>query len=115
MITALINRRLGLNLTDSFCGFKAYRVSALTRIHISVPGYAMPMQFWVQAARAGLRIRELPVRLIYNDPTRHFGGILDDPLVRYRHYVEVFEAELARVTDSDRCTVFGSEPCCGRS
>lgn len=96
-ITSLLNRRLGLNLTDAFCGFKAYRVSALRHFDITVPGYAMPMQFWVQAARAGLRIRELPVRLIYNDPTRHFGGFLDDPAARLEHYLEVFEAEMGRV------------------
>ena len=95
-ITATLNERLDLRLTDSFCGFKAYRVSALRHLCITVPGYAMPMQFWVQAAAAGLRVRELPVELIYNDPSRHFGGFLDDPAARFEHYVEVFEAELAR-------------------
>jgi glycosyltransferase involved in cell wall biosynthesis len=97
-ITAILNRRLRLNLTDAFCGFKAYRVSALASLDITVPGYAMPMQFWIQAAATGLRIREIPVRLIYNDPTRHFGGLLDDPDVRYAHYLEVLEAELTRTT-----------------
>jgi dolichol-phosphate mannosyltransferase len=92
-ITAMLNIRLGLRLTDAFCGFKAYRVSALTQLCITVPGYAMPMQFWLQAARAGLRIREMPVRLIYNDPTRHFGGLLDDPDARMQHYLDVFEAQ----------------------
>jgi dolichol-phosphate mannosyltransferase len=97
-VTALINDRLGLNITDAFCGFKAYRVSALRHIRITVPGYAMPMQFWVQAAAAGLRIREIPVQLIYNDPSRHFGGILDNPAVRLQHYIEVFNAELAKTS-----------------
>ena len=94
-ITAMLNRRLGLNITDAFCGFKAYRVSALSHFSITIPGYAMPMQLWVQAARADLCIRELPVRPIYHDPTRHFGGILDDPAARLAHYTEVFEAEMA--------------------
>jgi dolichol-phosphate mannosyltransferase len=95
LVTDLLNRMLGLGITDAFCGFKAYRVSALRHIEITVPGYAMPMQFWVQAARAGLRIRELAVPLIYKDPNRHFGGLLDDPQVRLQHYVDVLEAELA--------------------
>lgn len=95
-ITALLNERLGLHITDAFCGFKGYRVEALRQICITVPGYAMPMQFWVQVARAGLRVRELDVPLIYNDPNRHFGGLLDDPDVRLGHYLEVFERELAR-------------------
>lgn len=94
-ITQMLNDRLGLRLSDAFCGFKAYRVSALQGLEITVPGYAMPLQFWVQAWRAGLRITELPVRLIYNDPGRFFGGTLDDPVSRYQHYIEVFEAELA--------------------
>ncbi len=94
-ITLLLNEQLKLGITDAFCGFKAYRVSALRHLNITVPGYAMPMQFWVQAARAGLRISELPVRLIYHDPTRHFGGLLDDPTVRLAHYLDVFQAELA--------------------
>jgi len=93
-ITATLSRRLCLHLTDAFCGFKAYRVSCLSAFEITVPGYAMPMQFWVQAARANLRIRELPVPLIYNDPTRHFGGLLDDPNVRLQHYLDVMEREL---------------------
>jgi|CXWL01.1.fsa_nt_gi dolichol-phosphate mannosyltransferase len=93
-VTAMLNRRLGFRLTDAFCGFKAYRVSSLSAFEITVPGYAMPMQLWVQAARANLRIRELSVPLIYNDPTRHFGGLLDDPNVRLRHYLDVMEREL---------------------
>ncbi len=93
-ITDMINRRLGLGITDAFCGFKAYRVSTLRHFRITVPGYAMPMQFWVQLARAGLRVKELPVRLIYHDASRYFGGVLDDPRARFEHYVAVFEAEL---------------------
>ena len=95
IITARLNESLGLGLTDAFCGFKAYRVATLESFKITVPGYAMPIQLWVQAARAALRVRELPVRLIYNDPTRHFGGMLDDPDVRLEHYTDVLTAELA--------------------
>ncbi len=111
LITAKINDRLGLRITDAFCGFKAYRVSCFRHFDISVPGYAMPMQFWVQAARAELRIRELPVSLIYQDPTRHFGGILDDPRARLRHYLDVFEAELARCVEPVRLTPSGCVAC----
>ena len=96
----MINRRLGLSITDAFCGYKAYRVSALGCLRITVPGYAMPMQLWVQAVRDGLRITEVPVSLIYNDPTRHFGGLLDDPVSRYDHYVKVLETEIAETTRS---------------
>ncbi len=103
-ISHLLNERLSLNITDAFCGFKAYRVAALRRLTITVPGYAMPIQLWVQAARARLRITEVPVTLIYNDPTRHFGGLLDDPASRLNHYLEIFEAEMANSQSLTTCT-----------
>jgi len=99
-ITAELNCRLsgalGTLLTDSFCGFKAYRVDALRKLRPSVTGYAFPMQFWVQAAAARLSVRELPVRLIYNDPNRTFGAHLDDAEVRLAHYRSVLHRELSR-------------------
>jgi dolichol-phosphate mannosyltransferase len=96
-ITDLLNETLGLSLTDAFCGFKAHRVSVMSRLSLSIPGYAFPLQFWVQVAHHGLRVCELPVPLIYHDPNRHFGGILDDPDSRLQHYRDVFRAELAIV------------------
>jgi dolichol-phosphate mannosyltransferase len=99
-ITDMLNERLGLSITDAFCGFKAYRVSALAKLELTEPGYAMPMQFWPQVAHEGLVIRELPIRLVYNDPNRHFGGDLDDPTIRHEHYVSVFETEMTRLEKS---------------
>ena len=98
-ITGEINERLGLSLTDSFCGFKAYRVQALSTMRLNVDGYAFPMQFWVQAVAHGLKITEIPVKLIYNDMNRTFGGPLDDPAVRLGHYREEFHLELRRCAD----------------
>ena len=68
----------GPRLTDAFCGFKATASSAPQQLHITETGYAMPLELWVQAAAAGLRIIELPVPLIYLDEKRSFGGVLDD-------------------------------------
>jgi dolichol-phosphate mannosyltransferase len=95
-VTDLLNEILGLGITDAFCGFKAYRVSALRQLDITVPGYAMPLQLWVQAARLGLRVREVPVQLIYNDPNRSFGAALDDADARLLYYYDVLIHELAR-------------------
>ncbi|MEP0842561.1 MAG: glycosyltransferase family 2 protein [Phycisphaerae bacterium] len=110
-ITDLLNEVLGLNLTDSFCGFKAYRVAALKRLNITVPGYGMPLQLWVQAAREGLRVRELPVRLIYNNPNRYFGGTLDDADQRLLYYYDVLIHELARYSKAGRDPRGHEEPC----
>ena len=98
-ITNEVNERLGLSLTDAFCGFKAYRVSTLSRLSLSEDGYAFPMQFWVQAVANGLRIREIPVRLIYNDPSRTFGGPLDHAPTRMAHYQRVLHCEIEKCRD----------------
>jgi dolichol-phosphate mannosyltransferase len=108
-ITEMLNRELGLNLTDAFCGFKALRTTALAKLHLSEPGYAMPLEFWVQAVHAGLRVVEVPVRLIYNDPMRRFGGGLDDPTARLAHYIDVFERARATV---DRGSVLTAAQSC---
>jgi dolichol-phosphate mannosyltransferase len=98
-ITEELNARLGLALTDGFCGFKAYRVAACERLAFDVDGYDFPIQFWVQSAARGLRIEEIPVRLIYNDPTRSFGGPLDDPTSRLHHYHRTMHREIRRCAD----------------
>ena len=98
-VTGWINDRLGLSITDSFCGFKAYRVSALKKLALDESGYAFPLQFWVQTVANDLRVREIPIRLIYNDPNRCFGGQLDDPQHRLAHYRNVFDREMHRYSE----------------
>jgi dolichol-phosphate mannosyltransferase len=99
-ITHELNRRLGLELTDAFCGFKAYRTAALRQLSITDTGYAMPLQLWVQATSAKLRIKEIAVPLIYLDLERSFGGALDQSETRLRHYHQVIDAALEEVRDS---------------
>ncbi len=98
-ITCVINDIFGTALTDSFCGFKAHRVKPTVDLRLTEKGYAFPMQLWPRAILAGLRITELPVRLIYNDPNRQFGGGLDDPSERLFRYLELLSEE-ARVKSS---------------
>jgi glycosyltransferase involved in cell wall biosynthesis len=97
-VTAEIRQRLGLNLTDAFCGFKAYRVAALSRLHITETGWGMPLQLWVQAADLGLRIKEVAVPRVYLDPNRAFGGMLNDADERLSYYRRV-------IADAERNTV----------
>lgn len=112
-VTDLLNEVLGLNLTDTFCGFKAYRVAALRRLNITVPGYGMPLQLWVQAVREGLRIREIPVRLIYRDVDRFFGGSLDDADARLLYYYDVLIHELGRFVHKPEMARQRCEQPCG--
>jgi glycosyltransferase involved in cell wall biosynthesis len=103
-ITAELNRRLGFNLTDAFCGFKAYRTSALEKLSITNTGYAMPLQLWVQAAAAKLSVKEIAVPLIYLDLERSFGGALDQSETRLRHYHQVIDDAVESVCEA-------SNPC----
>jgi len=90
-VTRWLNECLGLNLTDAFCGFKAYRRQALEHFEITDLGYAMPLQVWVQSVQHELSIVEVPVPLIYLDLERAFGGSLDDSEFRLNHYRKVFQ------------------------
>ncbi|MEM7622127.1 MAG: glycosyltransferase family 2 protein [Planctomycetota bacterium] len=109
-LTAEINARLsatlGTRITDAFCGFKAHRVGPTVGLGLTERGYAFPMQLWPRAAGHGLRIREIPVRLIYNDPNRTFGAGLDDHERRLAHYRSVLHAEF----ELDRRDGLGGEP-----
>ncbi|MDI3280128.1 MAG: glycosyltransferase family 2 protein [Bacillota bacterium] len=95
-VTEIINKLTGWQLTDAFCGLKAYRVAALAKLELDEPGYGFPLQFWLQAYRHGLRVTELPVDLIYFPRERGFGGGLDDPQRRLAYYQEVIGREVAR-------------------
>ncbi len=94
-VTKELNERLGLSITDAFCGFKAYRVSALEKLNLTDNGYAMPLELWVQAAHQKLRIKEVAVPLIYLDEERSFGGALDQADTRLAHYREAVDRALA--------------------
>lgn len=106
-VTRWLNECLGFHLTDAFCGFKAYRASALRHFTITDDGYAMPLQVWVQAAKQGMTVVEVPVPLIYLDESRAFGGALDDAEYRLNHYRSVFQEALREA----RLEVAGG--CCG--
>src|SRR5439155_21429718 len=102
VITSELNDLLGLELTDAFCGFKAYRGEALSRLHITENGWGMPLQLWVQADYAGLRIKEIAVPRVYLDPNRAFGGVLNDAEERLAYYRRVI-ADAVREAQSPAC------------
>jgi glycosyltransferase involved in cell wall biosynthesis len=104
-LTAELNLRLGLQLTDAFCGFKAYRVAALRTLTLAEDGYGMPLELWVKAAHRRLRIVEIPVPLVYLDETRSFGGALDDATTRLQYYYELLDRALTAVGGSVPATL----------
>ena len=92
-----LQQLLGLQLTDAFCGFKAYRVAALEKLQITETGYAMPLELWIQAVHHELKIQEVPVPLIYLEEARSFGGVLDDGQTRLEYYQQVIRKSLLAI------------------
>lgn len=93
-ITQKINALTGYQLTDTFCGFKLYRVDALKKLHLTEPGYGMPLQLWIQAWKNGLTVREVPVQLIYFNHSKDGASAPATNLCkRYRYYLKIIEKE----------------------
>ena len=100
-ITNILNQNLKLALTDAFCGFKAYRTASINQLKLSEKGYGLPLQLWILASKVGLKVSEISVPLIYHDPNRNFCGVLENPDVRFRYYIEIIEKELGYSIDQD--------------
>ncbi|MGH7739044.1 MAG: glycosyltransferase family 2 protein [bacterium] len=101
-VTRRVRELTGYPLTDSFCGFKGYRIEALRRLTLTETNYGFPLQVWMQAARHGLRVTECAVPLIYLDPKRNFNNQFTGQEERLKHYFDVLEREKA---DWDRSRV----------
>jgi dolichol-phosphate mannosyltransferase len=117
-ITGEINTRYGLNITDAFCGFKAYRREALENLRITENGWGMPLQLWVQAARQHLSVKEIGVPRLYLDPKRAFGGMLNDPEQRLAYYRGVLASAeydlLPAIGETGKCICQGLSVSSGR-
>jgi len=94
IITRRLNEITGYNLTDAFCGFRAYRMKALNQLQLIETGYGMFMQMTVQAARKGISVREIHVPLIYLDETRNFQDQFSDTCKRLAYYHQVIDGAL---------------------
>jgi len=95
-VTRILNDLTGYHLTDAWCGFKAYRVAGLAQMHLDERSYGLPLQVWLQAARLGLTVTEIPVPRIYKNPDRRFWGGLDDPATRRTYYLSIIDREVSR-------------------
>ncbi len=89
-ITFKLNKKYSWNLTDSFCGFKRYKVSRLKQNSFSENGYSFPLEFWSYAKFNQLLIEELAVDKIYITDDRSFGEDLDKKRKRFKYYLETF-------------------------
>ena len=95
-ITGLINEITGYGLSDSFCGFKAYRMEGLKKLELTERGYCLTLQLWIQAYKNNLTIKELAVSMIYKDKDRTFGNYLDNPKKRLAYYQKIIDIEVKK-------------------
>ena len=109
LVTDVLNACFQLDLTDSFCGFKAYRTDALRRLTLTENGYGMPLELWVEAACLGLTIREIPVPRVYLDPTRSFGETLDRAEDRLAYYQSVIDRTVDRIRGTRGCRMLNGK------
>ena len=66
-LTWLLNKLAGYNLTDSMCGFRAFRGQSLKKMipifeQIIEPEY-MASEMWIRFAKAGISVVEVPIGL----------------------------------------------------
>jgi glycosyltransferase involved in cell wall biosynthesis len=99
-VTRIVNELTGYQITDAWCGFKAYRVAGLARMQLDERSYGLPLQVWLQASRLGLTVMEIPVPRIYKNPDRRFWGGLDDPAARRTYYLSIIDREVSRWRNS---------------
>ena len=95
VLTEEIDSATAYDITDAFCGLKAYRLDIFDKIQLTESGYAVCVEFWAKAHKAGLTMVELPVERIYVDLHRSFGPELDDPERRLAYYLEAWKRALA--------------------
>jgi len=93
IVTEKVRELTGYAITDSFCGFKGYRVDGLRKLQLTETNYGFPLQVWMQAAKHGLTVTECAVPLIYLDVTRNFNNQFTNQEQRLKHYFEVLERE----------------------
>jgi len=93
-ITKYINHLTGYDLTDSFCGFKLYKVSSLKKLNLTETGYGMPLELWMQAWKQQFRIKEVPVDLIYLDKDTNQTSSYRKVFRRYKYYLKIIEKEI---------------------
>lgn len=100
-IVKFLNEKLGVSLTDAFCGFKVYRTNSLSKLKLTITDYAFPLQVWVQAVMKDFRIKEISVPLISTNPRRNYDEILGsvEDTIQYFKRVIINEIEKFKKTE----------------
>jgi dolichol-phosphate mannosyltransferase len=73
IVTHLIREITGYPITDTFCGFRAWRLQPVVALGLREEGYAFPVEFWIKAAARRLKVEEIAVPLVYYDFPKGVG------------------------------------------
>jgi glycosyltransferase involved in cell wall biosynthesis len=60
-LTWLLNRVFSIRISDAHTGFRAFRREALERLNLKTGGMEFASEMLIEAAKAGLRIEEVPI------------------------------------------------------
>jgi len=88
--TRLANGLTGLHISDYTCGFKLFRGAPGRELFAATatPGWSFDVEILLRAARAGLVVREIPVRWRHVDDTR--VRIARDVLRSFRELLSIW-------------------------
>ncbi|NLF94257.1 MAG: DUF2062 domain-containing protein [Oligosphaeraceae bacterium] len=76
-----IKLETGLDCQDTQSGFRAYPVQAINRLKLRCTRYNFEIEVLVRCLWGGVRLREIPIRVIYDPPEKrisHFRPFLDN-------------------------------------
>ncbi len=70
IVTTLTNVSSGVYSTDSWSGYRAFSRRALECIYFQEDGWGVDPEFQFQAGELGLRVAEVPIVAIYEEPAK---------------------------------------------
>ena len=76
-MSGVLSRRCGVRLTDTQSGYRCVRACAWRALEITTTRFDTESEMLIRAARAGIRITEVPIRTIYGDERSSINPIAD--------------------------------------
>ncbi len=75
--SALLTRKLGVEIKDSQCGYRLHSRPLLEQIHLETEGYDTESEILIKACRAGYRVHFHPIATVYAGEKSHIRGLRD--------------------------------------
>jgi glycosyltransferase involved in cell wall biosynthesis len=97
VITFLYNMGSSAKITDGQSCFRAYGRRALEVLNITEDGFGFSVETLIQARRAGLRIREVPISCVYHEESHSLNPVIHGVGVAWK----VVEHRLRRLLEWD--------------